>query len=110
LCSLDILFLRRHDAGSLIANGGDIDNRIKVLFDGLRMPGNDAELGGLLIEPDEDPFFCLLEDDALITRVSVETDRLLLPLEANGDEDDVFLVIHATIIDPSAIFGGNRLI
>ena len=32
-CSLDITFLRRDNVGSLIRNGGDIDNRIKVLFD-----------------------------------------------------------------------------
>ena len=110
LCSLDILFLRRHKAGSLIANGGDIDNRIKVLFDGLRMPSDDSELAGFEIEPDEDPFYCLLEDDNLITRVSVETDRWLLPLERGNHEDDVFLVIHATILNPSAIFAGGRLV
>lgn len=37
-CSLEILFLRRDVPGNLIASGGDIDNRIKVLFDGLKMP------------------------------------------------------------------------
>src|SRR2546428_2812835 len=32
-CALDILFLRRDGPGSLIKSGGDIDNRLKVLFD-----------------------------------------------------------------------------
>jgi hypothetical protein len=29
--------------------------------------------------PDEDPFFCLLEDDKQVSHLSVETDRLLDP-------------------------------
>jgi hypothetical protein len=70
-CSLDILFLRRDNPGHLISSGGDIDNRIKVLLDGLKMPSTVAELGGLPLEPDENPFFCLLEDDNLVTSVSV---------------------------------------
>jgi hypothetical protein len=37
-CSLDVLFLRRESAGGLVKYGGDLDNRIKVLFDALRMP------------------------------------------------------------------------
>jgi hypothetical protein len=46
-CSLDILFLRRDNPGSMIQSGGDIDNRIKVLLDGLRMPNSVPELGGI---------------------------------------------------------------
>jgi hypothetical protein len=36
VCDLDILFLRRENPGSLISGGGDLDNRLKVLFDALR--------------------------------------------------------------------------
>lgn len=78
-CALDILFLRRDNPGNLIENGGDIDNRIKVLLDGLRMPRDLKELGGFPIDPDEDPFYCLLEDDRLVSRISVTTDQLLTP-------------------------------
>jgi hypothetical protein len=78
-CSLDILFLRRDNPGNLIASGGDIDNRLKVLLDGLKMPSVIADLGGLPLISDEDPFFCLLEDDSLITGITVTTDRLLVP-------------------------------
>ncbi|MEO8052306.1 MAG: hypothetical protein ABI833_18000 [Acidobacteriota bacterium] len=56
-CALNILFLRRDNPSNLISNGGDIDNRIKVLFDGLRMPKTVSELGGYAMEQDEDPFF-----------------------------------------------------
>jgi hypothetical protein len=31
--------------------------------------------------PDGDPIHCLLQDDALVTKVSVETDRLLRPAD-----------------------------
>ena len=111
-CSLEITFLRRDNPGNLVDSGGDIDNRIKVLFDGLRMPDTVAELGGIALEPDENPFFCLLEDDSLITSVTVTTDRLLLPQDSSAGErvHDVFLVIHVTMVDPSALFVGNRLI
>ena len=42
-CALDILFLRRDAPGRLIQGGGDIDNRIKVLLDGLTMPKSKDE-------------------------------------------------------------------
>jgi hypothetical protein len=109
-CSLGILFLRRDNPGYLIASGGDIDNRLKVLFDGLKMPSTVDDLAGFPLEPDENPFFCLLEDDSLITSVSVTTDRLLIPQAADENLHDVSLIIHATVVNPSALFTGNRLV
>jgi hypothetical protein len=71
VCHLDILFLRPGPPGSLVQQGGDIDNRLKTLFDSLQLPDanqvtDDTPGDG------ETPFFCLLEDDGLITRVSVD--------------------------------------
>jgi hypothetical protein len=109
-CSLDILFLRRDGPYSLVANGGDIDNRLKVLLDGLRMPQQDSELGSYSIDADENPFFCLLEDDSLITSIQVTTDRLISPLLDKDHVHDVHLIIHATVVNPSALFAGNLLI
>ena len=109
-CSLDILFLRRDDPGSLVGNQGDIDNRMKVLFDGLRMPTRVEELGGLPIDADKDPFFTLLEDDRHITKVSVTTDRLITPLGPNEKIGDVLLVIHVTMVNPISVFAGGRLV
>lgn len=94
-CSLDILFLRRDGPGSLIRSGGDIDNRLKVLFDALRMPQTCDEVCGDKPAPDEDPFFVLLEDDRLISRVSVETNWLLEPPRDGEHINDVHLVIKA---------------
>ena len=78
VCSLKILMLRPEPPGSLITRGGDIDNRLKTLFDALRIPKNENELSkDAIVGPNENPFFCLLEDDNLVTKVNVETDRLL---------------------------------
>lgn len=35
---IDILFLRPSEPGQIITSGGDIDNRLKTLFDALRRP------------------------------------------------------------------------
>ena len=89
---LSITWLRPHSPGALIAEGGDIDNRLKTLFDALRMPHNESEIpsGGVPLE-DENPFHCLLEDDGLITSVSVSTDRLLEP---DLPSSESLLLIH----------------
>lgn len=94
----------------MVASGGDIDNRLKVLLDGLVMPRTESDLGGIPLEPDENPFFCLLEDDSLITSVSVITDRLLTPLAAGEKISDVCLIIHVTVLNPGALFAGGRLV
>ena len=55
--------------------GGDIDGRIKTLFDALRMPSEEEEkVGGT---PTANPLYCLLESDSLISDLSVRTARLL---------------------------------
>jgi hypothetical protein len=98
LCSLDILFLRPDRPGMLIKSA-DIDNRLKTLFDALRIPNEANELGGQQPSPDEDPLYCLLEDDGLITRISVETDTLLAPMHSDrpNDINDARLVISVKL-------------
>ena len=95
-CSLDILFLRRDMPGGLIQSGGDLDNRIKVLFDALRLPTHVGELAGASPAEDEDPFYVLLEDDRLITQLKVTTDLLLAPPRDSEPQNDVRLIIHVT--------------
>lgn len=97
-CALDILFLRRDQPGDLVKDGGDIDNRIKVLFDGLKVPKHCEELAGALPDVGEDPLFCLLEDDKLITEVKITTDRLLTPLRDAEGINDVHLIIHVRTV------------
>jgi hypothetical protein len=73
---------------------GDIDNRIKGMLDALRMPSK-SEIGSANLSPQqgEAPFFTLLEDDALVTSPSVETDYLLEP----GRKDDVLLLLDVKV-------------
>lgn len=105
ICGLDILFLRRENPGDLILRGGDIDNRIKTLLDALRMPDDCNEVFGTP-EVTEDPFFCLLQNDSLVTELIVLTDRLLTPLKEGQHENEVVLVIKVKI-QGTRITGGN---
>ena len=52
-----------------------------------------AQVKGLAPGPDEDPFFCLLQNDQLITEVKVTTDRLLTPKADAEHVNEVQLVI-----------------
>ncbi len=92
-CGLDILFLRPHQSGKGLIQSGDLDNRLKTLFDALRMPRVGENMGNTP-QDGEDPFFCLLEDDSLIDRVSVTTDHLL---DEHAQVWDVHLVIDVKI-------------
>jgi hypothetical protein len=94
VCDLDILFLRRGIPGRLISPQGDLDNRIKVLFDALRVPADDNEVRGL--EKTPRGILCLLEDDNLITGFRVTSDQLLEPAK-DGTQHDVRLIVNVEI-------------
>ena len=96
VCSLDILFLRPDRPGGLIW-AGDIDNRIKTLFDALRIPVANEQYHLRTPADDEEPFFCLLEDDKLITKVSIETDQLLERVGNSQDNSDTRLVVTVKV-------------
>ncbi len=92
---LDILFLRPSEPGQIINSGGDIDNRLKTLFDALQKPHNNQALPqGELLRSTPNPCHCVLSDDSLISRVSVTTDTLLD--EAKSDE--VVLIITVSVM------------
>lgn len=92
-CRLDIKFMRPGHPGGVI-NGGDLDNRLKTLLDGLRMPHRADEIKRASQRASQ-KFYCLLEDDVLITDLSVVTEQLLIPeTKAKGE---VALSIGITI-------------
>ena len=103
-CGLDVIFLRREKPGAIV-HGGDLDNRLKTLFDALRMPHDESELAGVTPSCQDERVFCLLEDDSLITRVSVHTHQLLEPLTAGDDKSGVDLLIHVNIHSTYPMFG-----
>lgn len=96
LCGLDILFLRP-DRPGVVLRSGDIDNRLKTLFDALRVPEAGENYHQKPQGAGEQPFFCLLEDDKLITKIAVETDQLLQFVTPKQDVNEVRLVITVTL-------------
>ena len=91
-CELSILFLRQDDPGSIVSQGGDLDGRMKTLLDALRMPSPDEQNRN---PPPEKEIFCLMESDALVSRLDIETDRLLFPQTTHQHE--VHLDIEVSI-------------
>ncbi len=103
VASLDILLLRPEAPGSIISQSGDIDNRIKTLLDALKVPHElNALPPGCVPTEDENPFFCLLQDDSLITGLAVRTDRLL---ETVSDPAEVVLVIKVRASPVESLIG-----
>ena len=108
-CELDVLFLRHGEPGSII-NSGDIDNRLLTLSDGLRLPKNEQEIAymeGQNDFPQNEPVFCLLEDDALISRWNVKTDRLLDQVE---HDLSVRLIIEVRLKATKVVFQNLELL
>lgn len=108
IAELQVVMLRPQlGPGYIVGQGGDIDNRLKTLFDSLRMPKNTNEIPkNELPRDNEDPFFCLLKDDILITELSVRADRLLEPCISNSH---VKLVIRVQVKRVPTI-GANMII
>lgn len=97
ICSLDILLLRPDDDTHVMEHG-DLDGHVKTLFDGLRMPTKQDETAYSSPTADEDPFFCLLEDDRLVTELRVKADKLLLlPNRAVSAKNDAFALITVNV-------------
>jgi hypothetical protein len=83
LCGLKITFMRMEPVGA-VYQGGDLDNRVKTFIDALKVPQTDGEQVAkmtsdvaLLTGDAAGPMYCLLEDDGLVSGISVETARLL---------------------------------
>jgi hypothetical protein len=100
ICGVHVLLLRHGEPGRLVQSG-DIDNRAKTLLDALRKPNNTDELGGYATPADgETPFYIFLEDDRLLTQLSIETDTLLDPIpreEGTSPDNDVLAVITVNV-------------
>lgn len=88
---LDVLLLTR-PGGRLI---GDTDNRAKTLIDGLTRPANRQQMKGFR-EPDEGgPTYCLLDDDALVNRMTIDSRHWFDP---TADANDALVVVTAQIV------------
>jgi len=83
LAELDVQILRSDEVGNIVTNNGDLDNRLKTLFDGLRSPV--ATDNGTIPPGTPEPFYSLLEDDFLISRLSIAPGPLLIPPQNDTD-------------------------
>lgn len=91
---LDITFLSSSSPGGII-KAGDIDNRLKTLFDALSIPANAQQMPAAPGTCSDGRVFCLLEDDCLITEVKVSNDRLLT--EDNNSRNSLVIIrVHVT--------------
>lgn len=89
---IELFLLTPGPVGSIVTQGGDIDNRLKTLFDSLKVPEDSAIPGGATPDADEDPFYCAFADDNLITGLSVRTAQLL-ENTSNTSEVDLYITI-----------------
>ncbi|MFL6091095.1 MAG: hypothetical protein ACJ71Z_13255 [Aeromicrobium sp.] len=102
---LDIMILKPEPAGGLVRRG-DIDNQLKVLLDALSVPLAPGQIPGSMRRTSAaDPMYVLLEDDRLITRVNVESDRLL----GAEDLDSVRLMIRVSTRPIAPIWANQML-
>jgi hypothetical protein len=105
---LEILMLRPSPPGEIVGRGGDIDNRLKTLFDALSAPAQKNQVTPEMRPTSpEDPLFVLLEDDGFITRFTVETDRLLAA--PPRDPDAVRLYVRVNTYVTRAMFANMGL-
>jgi hypothetical protein len=101
VAELAVIILRPEPPGGLITQGGDIDNRLKTLFDALTMPRHlNAVPEGAAPQPEETPFFCLLEDDNLVIAVAVRTEQLLEPA-VDPSLVDVSIYVRTRVTRPT---------
>ena len=93
ICQLDITILWPEEPGIISKCGGDLDNRLKTLFDALQCPDINQIKPVKARFADKQPFFCLLENDKLITSVNVRTHTLL----CSENETDISVLIHVMV-------------
>ena len=93
ICQLDITILWYEEPGVISTCGGDIDNRLKTLFDALQCPDINQLKPFKESFAGKQPFFCLLENDKLITSVNIKTHTLL----RSENKTDVSVLIHVVV-------------
>ena len=101
-CRLDILMLLRNEPKIMSGFGaGDLDNRVKTLMDGLRMPTHQRSEFGTAADTgpsaEENPFFCLFDDDQVVYEIAIATDRLLAPIRPDQKFRDAVAIINVHV-------------
>lgn len=74
---------------------GDPDNRLKTLIDGLTRPANDQQMQGHVPPSEGGPTYCLMDDDGLVKRLSVDSRRWFEP---TTEPQEALVVVTATLV------------
>ena len=97
IAELDILLMHPE---IVVVPHSDIDNRVKTILDGLRCPQNEHEIGQNTPR-DAGPIYTLLDDDHLVTKLTVNTSHLLspdlFPCDTEKSPDAVFMLIDVNV-------------
>jgi hypothetical protein len=99
-CHLALRIGRPAKAGSIVYAGGDLDNRLKTLFDALSAPRSNDSVDASQLDQAE--YFCLLSDDVLVTGLSIESYQLL---GTARPEDYIDLNLTVTITARTPMYG-----
>ena len=105
MCHLEIVLKRAADPGQIITSGndgGDLDNRLKLIFDALRIPLAPNEVPAPLWGNPDDfkngvSYIALLEDDSLISKITIEARRLNTLKASSAGSDYAEIDINATL-------------
>jgi hypothetical protein len=95
-CHLAIRVHSLRAPGGIIHSGADLDNRLGVVIDALKMPDPTGPYDESNSTGEEPMMFCLLENDDLVTKISIESFRLLSddPEAAKPEYIDLDIDVH----------------
>lgn len=109
VCALHILLLRPKPLSRAILSASDLDGQLATLFDALSMPRHADQLrGNETPQEDEKPFYVLMEDDSMVTDLSVETGILLEETRDGIDRNAARAVITANVHWPPRDLGWSK--
>jgi hypothetical protein len=74
---------------------GDVDNRLKTLVDGLTRPASEEQLKGFLPLDAAEPTYCLMDDDRLVQRLSVDARPWF---DSTATTDEALVIVTAAIV------------
>ena len=105
---LSIRLYRKPERSGFLFAGGDIDNTVKTFLDALQVPKEESQVPneGPIHEKSINwpPLFCMFDDDKVVTKLTIESFKLLTPIpdefagaEENYVEMDVDIIINPVI-------------
>ena len=68
---------------------------MKTLLDALRMPTRDEQARNT---PADEMLYCLMQDDCLVSRLDIETDRLLFPSSTHPHEVHLDIEVSLNVL------------